>query len=681
VAGARPSQNLFQLDGTTINDALNNTPGSAQGLLVGVETVKEFRVLTTNYSAEYGRATGGVFIAVTKSGTNQFHGSGFEFLRNDALDAANFFDNASGLGKGPFRRNQFGFTVGGPVVLPFGEGDKKLYNGKNKTFFFFSYEGLRSSNTDTVNTFVETPEFRQLVAAQRPNSIAARILTAPGVQPRVVSVIPTTCAFAGFPFGSFNQCAQVGSGLDIGRLAGAQAQYLSFGALNGGGLDGIPDIQFAQLAVPTESRGNQFNPRIDLNLTQRDILTFSSYVSRFNGLGSDSGGRSRPMGDIRTAPNNLFGTLTWVHTLSQSAVNEAAGARSELSPVVAAALGLVLARLALGRGGALKATVAFLVLRGGIALVVGPSLHHTVPRFPLYVVAALVVEAAAWWVGDERPLRLALVSGVLVGTVGLAAEVVYAAASGWLPPSPPIALPAAVLGVAGGVSAAVLGAGLAGAALGSKGVSRAALGLAGAALLACLAIPLPRNVGPVEATIRLQPAGPGQARVDVELSPPDAARHASAFGVVSWQGGGRIRAALKEVGPGRYVASRPLPITGSWKTMVGLQRADQVMAAPIYLPADPRIRASAVPALPERRVAFARNTDVLLREAHGGPAWPAVVAYSGLALILALWIGLWAFTARRAAAEAEGAEPPAPPAHAPTGPWPAGRGAVVRPSG
>src|SRR5262249_36961737 len=69
VAGSRPSQNLFQLDGTTINDALNNTPGSAQGLLVGVETVKEFRVLTNTYSAEYGRSTGGVFLAVTKSGT------------------------------------------------------------------------------------------------------------------------------------------------------------------------------------------------------------------------------------------------------------------------------------------------------------------------------------------------------------------------------------------------------------------------------------------------------------------------------------------------------------------------------------------------------------------------------------------------------------------------------------
>src|SRR5262249_36603360 len=110
VGGARPSQNLFQLDGTTINDALNNTPGSAQGLLLGVETVKEFRVLTNTYSAEYGRASGGVFIAVTKSGTNDFRGSAFEFLRNDNLDARNFFD--SGPSKPEFRRNQFGFTLG-----------------------------------------------------------------------------------------------------------------------------------------------------------------------------------------------------------------------------------------------------------------------------------------------------------------------------------------------------------------------------------------------------------------------------------------------------------------------------------------------------------------------------------------------------------------------------------------
>jgi hypothetical protein len=136
VGGARPSQNLFQLDGTIINDALNNTPGSSQGLLVGVETVKEFRVLTNTYSAEYGRVAGGVFVAVTKSGTNEFHGSVFDFLRNDNMDARNFFDRCTtsvtcdGGGKPEFRRNQFGGSLGGPIV-------------QNETFFFFSYEGLR----------------------------------------------------------------------------------------------------------------------------------------------------------------------------------------------------------------------------------------------------------------------------------------------------------------------------------------------------------------------------------------------------------------------------------------------------------------------------------------------------------------------------------------------------------
>ncbi len=171
VAGSRPNQNLFQLDGTTINDALNNTPGSAQGLLVGVETVKEFRVLTNTYSAEYGRATGGVFLAVTKSGTNDLHGSGFEFLRNDNLDARNFFD-----GKRPeFRRNQYGFTIGGPVMLPFGEGKNVGYNGKNKTFFFGSYEGLREfKGISTVSIVPDNNARLGILPGQAPITVDAR---------------------------------------------------------------------------------------------------------------------------------------------------------------------------------------------------------------------------------------------------------------------------------------------------------------------------------------------------------------------------------------------------------------------------------------------------------------------------------------------------------------------------
>ncbi|HEU0172678.1 MAG TPA: TonB-dependent receptor [Blastocatellia bacterium] len=155
VGGARPSQNLFQLDGTTLNDALNNTPGSAQGLLIGVETIKEFRVLTNAFSAEYSRAAGGVFIAVTKSGTNDIHGSLFEFLRNDSLDARTFFDrcssvnpNCDGGGKPEFRRNQFGASLGGPII-------------KNKTFFFGSYEGLREFKGISTVALVPNDNARQ----------------------------------------------------------------------------------------------------------------------------------------------------------------------------------------------------------------------------------------------------------------------------------------------------------------------------------------------------------------------------------------------------------------------------------------------------------------------------------------------------------------------------------------
>ncbi|MEW5974662.1 MAG: carboxypeptidase regulatory-like domain-containing protein [Acidobacteriota bacterium] len=144
VSGSRPNQNLFTLDGTTINDALNNTPGSAQGLLVGVETVREFRVLTSNFGAEYGRAVGGVFLAVTKSGTNDLHGSAFEFLRNDVLDTRNFFDRE----KPAFKRNQFGFSAGGPLR-------------KNRTFWFGSYEALREQKGVTRVALVPDEDARR----------------------------------------------------------------------------------------------------------------------------------------------------------------------------------------------------------------------------------------------------------------------------------------------------------------------------------------------------------------------------------------------------------------------------------------------------------------------------------------------------------------------------------------
>src|SRR5882672_813210 len=127
ITGHRPQENNYRIDGVSINDYTNGAPGSAGGVNLGADAVKEFSVLASNYSAEYGRTSGGVINAITRSGSNSIHGSAYEFFRNDALDARNFFDSAK---KPPLRRNQFGGSFGGPII-------------KNKTFFFADYERIR----------------------------------------------------------------------------------------------------------------------------------------------------------------------------------------------------------------------------------------------------------------------------------------------------------------------------------------------------------------------------------------------------------------------------------------------------------------------------------------------------------------------------------------------------------
>jgi hypothetical protein len=136
INGQDPRSNVYLLDGTPQNDFTNGPSGSAAGTSLGLETIREFRVETNAYSAEFGRNFGGQINAVSKSGTNVFQGSLYEFHRNDNLDARNFFDGAR---KPEFRRNQFGGTVGGPI-------------SKDRLFFFGGYEALRENLGRTVRT-------------------------------------------------------------------------------------------------------------------------------------------------------------------------------------------------------------------------------------------------------------------------------------------------------------------------------------------------------------------------------------------------------------------------------------------------------------------------------------------------------------------------------------------------
>jgi Carboxypeptidase regulatory-like domain/TonB dependent receptor/TonB-dependent Receptor Plug Domain len=132
VSGQRSTFNNYRIDGISVVDYANAAPGNVIGVVLGVDAIQEFSVLTGGFSAEYGRATGGVVNAISKSGTNSFHGDAYEFLRNSALDANDYFTKASGAARPPFRRNQFGESAGGPII-------------KNKLFIFGDYEGLRQS--------------------------------------------------------------------------------------------------------------------------------------------------------------------------------------------------------------------------------------------------------------------------------------------------------------------------------------------------------------------------------------------------------------------------------------------------------------------------------------------------------------------------------------------------------
>ena len=135
VNGARPSQNGYRVDGIYVNDAAGSAPASSSGQTLGVEAVRELRLVSSPFLAEYGRAAGAIFTAVSKSGSNEFHGSLYEFLRNSALDAKNFFDSGAAPIP-PLKRNQFGGLLSGPVL-------------HNRLFFMGNYEGVRSVSSRT----------------------------------------------------------------------------------------------------------------------------------------------------------------------------------------------------------------------------------------------------------------------------------------------------------------------------------------------------------------------------------------------------------------------------------------------------------------------------------------------------------------------------------------------------
>jgi hypothetical protein len=254
-SGGRPTSNSYLLDGTNIMDAQNRVPLSAAGVQLGSDSVFEVQVFSANYGPEYGRGNGGVLNSISRSGSNEFHGTFFEYLRNSKLDARNFFD--PGPDPPPFKRNQFGFTLSGPVR-------------KGTTYFMGSYEAMRDRLNQVQVDFYPDAEARQGI-----------ITDASGRTIRTVQVNPRVKPY-----------------LDL--------MHLPDSSRVGGGFAQDSSPQF----LPTDE--NFFTVRLDHQLATRDSL-FTRYT--FDDATSDSPGDTFAFA-IHTKTRRHFLTLAESHVFS-----------------------------------------------------------------------------------------------------------------------------------------------------------------------------------------------------------------------------------------------------------------------------------------------------------------------------------------------------------------------------
>ncbi len=311
--------------------------------------------------------------------------------------------------------------------------------------------------------------------------------------------------------------------------------------------------------------------------------------------------------------------------------------------MLAAGIGLVAIRQWGGRGAALGAVGFFILVRGTLAVLVGPVLGETTPHLPLYIVEALIVEAIALRIPRDRPLAFGLWSGLGIGTVGLGAE--WAWSHAWMPlPWPAELVPEAViLGLIAAVAGSVVGAWI-GARLSVKPVATgrslrtgAIVGAAAIAVAVGFALYKPADEG-VRADVALTEIAGGGARTvqaELTLSPRDAADDAEWLTATAWQGDGLVVDRLERVGPGRYRTTEPIPVHGNWKALIRLHAGNSLTTLPIFMPSDAAIPAKEIPATARFERAFVADHEVLQREQQ-----PAAPALAGLAYAVVVAIAL-----------------------------------------
>ena len=305
INGSRTNVSQFYLDGGANSTAGFNGPG----IFPSLDLVQEYKVQTNNFSAEFGNTAGGVVNVVTKTGTNQFHGSVYDFVRNDKLEANNFFANQGGLPVAPLRFNQFGFSIGGPVTIP------KLYKGTDRTFFFFSYEGLRWVRALTASGTLPT-------ALQRSGDFS-RTLNSAGALVNVYD--PMTTAADPSRAGQYTRTTFPGNVVPANRMDPVAVTLLKYlplptgaGAANTGANNYV-----SSNSAPTQK--DTFSIRVDHSFTNNQKLFFrfspnNTTVNRPLVYGSQYG-PGNPINGIDTL-HHRQGTLNYTWVVGPSTVVE-----------------------------------------------------------------------------------------------------------------------------------------------------------------------------------------------------------------------------------------------------------------------------------------------------------------------------------------------------------------------
>jgi hypothetical protein len=334
--GLRPAQNNYLLDGIDNNsDTVDFLNGTNYVVLPPLDAVEEFKVQTSDFSAEFGRSGAAVLNATIKSGTNNFHGAAWEFFRNDKLDAADFFENAHSIPKGELRQNQFGFTAGGPVVIP------KVFNGRNKVFFFGDYEGLRRVQGTVLTGSVPSAAERASGYTNLQDIIAAQTGTVTDALGRTMPVgtildpATTRAVAGGFVRDPFGTCGSAPAGFAF-TVANCGLNIIPAGRLDPNAiklLNLYPNpttsatnslfSNFASSPKLFEHR-NAFDSRVDFNFNDNNQLFYRfsladdpQFIPGIFGGVADGGGFQQ---GTQTA-NAQQSALGYTHTFSPTLIN------------------------------------------------------------------------------------------------------------------------------------------------------------------------------------------------------------------------------------------------------------------------------------------------------------------------------------------------------------------------